>query len=318
MLLPTAIKYLTILRMAEPLVSVVIPSYNRSQYIAETIESVLTQTYRNIEVIVIDDGSTDNTSEVVDRYLPRIKYVRQNNSERGASRNHGLRLANGDFISFLDSDDLWLPEKLAKDIEIFDKSPKAGIVYSDVVLIDASGKLIKLVKRHGYSGRVTEQLLVDNFVSIGAHLIRTTVVRDIGGFREERKLSGSEDWEMWVRLSKVTDFAYHPNATTKIRTHDANTMGDVSAMKRSMNEAIAVMEASDYLNYDQKKLITRSKAMVELVNAINYCTARNKKQALYSLHSSLKLDPRIVADLRFGYTILRLIFGNKITTSTRT
>lgn len=298
--------------MIKPLVSVVIPTYNRDKYINETIESVLAQTYPNIEIIVIDDGSTDNTKEVVAQYVPKIQYVWQKNSERGASRNHGLRLAKGEFISFLDSDDLWLPDKIEEDINFFRKNPSVGLVYTDALQVDAKGNYLKLLKPQKYNGKVTEKLLEDNFVPMATHLIRTELAKNIGGFREERQLSGSEDWEFWVRLSTVTDFAYLPRATTKIRTHEANTMSNPSGMERSMNYAIDIMAQSNYLTSEQKKLLNKSRAYVLLINAINYCSSQETKKVVSSLKKAFVYNPKILLDARFGYTILRLLSGNKI------
>ncbi len=153
--------------MPLPLVSVVIPTYNRSDYIVETIESVLSQEYSSLEIIVIDDGSTDGTREIVkNRFGSDVQYIWQENSERGASRNHGLRLARGELISFLDSDDLWTRDKVSCDVEILSASD-AGVVYSDIDLIDADGRHLRTVKRRGRSGRVTDHLLTGNFVLIG-------------------------------------------------------------------------------------------------------------------------------------------------------
>lgn len=293
--------------MPNPLVTVVIPSYNRAQYIAETIESVLGQTYPNIEIIVIDDGSTDNTREIVENYVPRVQYVWQENAERGASRNHGLRLAKGEFISFLDSDDLWLPNKVEDDLAAFQDTPEAGVVFSDAMEIDAEGRELKIMRIKAYSGRVTERLIQNNFVVMATHLVKTELVRKIGGFREERQLSGSEDWEMWVRLSTISDFKYFPKANTKKRTHDANSMTNAEGMNRSMKYALGLMLISDQLPPEAKKTIPKAEAQISLVSAINYCSNGDKKMAAKFLRKSFNQDPRIAADLRFGYTIFRLL-----------
>lgn len=297
------------LQNLQPLVSIIIPGYNRAEYIAETIESVLAQTYRNIEIIVVDDGSTDNTREIVAEYLPKVQYIWQENSERGASRNHGLRLAKGEFISFLDSDDLWLPNKIEEDLEFLENSSAVGVIYTDICLVDAKGNYLKLIKRKGFRGKVTEKLLEDNFVSIGAHLSRTQLIREIGGFLEERQLSGSEDWEMWVRLSTVTDFAYLPKATTKIRTHEANTMSNAGGMNNSMDYALEIFRNSKYLTAKQKKILSKTKAYVSLINAINYCSVKESRKAATFLKRAFRNNFKVIFDPRFSYTILRLIKG---------
>ncbi len=148
----------------QPLVSVVVSSYNRADYVAETVESVMGQTYPKIDLIVIDDGSTDATGEVIRRYGDKVHYVWQANSERASARNHGLRLAKGEFIAFLDSDDLWLPEKVERDVNFLCANPRFGLVYTDYVQIDAVGRELRVVRVAGPSGRVTEALLRRSFV----------------------------------------------------------------------------------------------------------------------------------------------------------
>lgn len=289
------------------LVTVVIPTYNRAKYIEETIKSVIGQKYPNIEIIVIDDGSTDNTEQVVSKYRSQLTYIHQENSERGASRNHGLRLAKGKFIAFLDSDDLWLPDKISQELEMLQNNPAAGVVYSDALSIDANGRQLKTIKRKTYSGRVTEKLLENNFISMSAHLAKTDFIRKISGFVEDRNLSGSEDWEMWVRLSTITEFIYLPKTTTKIRTHSENTMSDAKAMNRSMTYALKIMKESNYLTEDQKKILPKTKAYISLINAINHCSAREKQGVFLSLKNAFVNNPKIILDPRFGYTIWRLL-----------
>ena len=290
-----------------PLVSVVIPSYNRAQYIAETIDSVLGQTHRNVEVIIIDDGSTDTTDEVVKPYLSQVKYIRQENAERGASRNHGLRVAMGEYISFLDSDDVWLPTKLEHDLKIFNRMPNVGLVCSNAVQIDASGKQLRLLTPRAYSGQVTDRLIENNFILMATHLVKAEAVRELDGFREERELSGSEDWELWVRLSTAVDFYHSNEVTAKIRTHDANTMGDADGMNRSMSYALDIMESSDYLSTFQRSRLGRARGVVSLVNAINYCSARNYRKAISELKKALVRYPAVCFDPRFGYTLYRIM-----------
>jgi glycosyltransferase involved in cell wall biosynthesis len=294
-------------RSEMPLVSVVVPTYNRAEYIAETIASILEQSYANIEIIVIDDGSTDDTRNVVRPFEPRIRYVWQENAERGASRNHGLRLARGEYIAFLDSDDLWLPTKVQEGVHFLQAHPEIGLVYTDALQIDSEGRELRLLRANGPSGHVTDKLLEKNFVSIGTHLTRTALVNEIGGYREERQLSGSEDWEMWVRLSLRTQFAYLPNATSKLRTHSANTMTDAGAMHRSMSRAAELFRESPDLVSAYPRSMRRMDANIALVNAINYCSNRKRREALTFLREAFSADAKIIFDPRYAYTLLRLL-----------
>jgi glycosyltransferase involved in cell wall biosynthesis len=291
------------------LVSVVIPSYNRGDYIVETIESVLQQSYDPIEIIVIDDGSKDNTREVVDRFLPRVRYVWQENAERGAARNHGLRLAKGEFIAFLDSDDLWLPEMVERCVAFLRANPGTDLVYTDAMQIDALARELRVLRAGPPSSNPTDRLLKSSFLSIGRHLVRTEAVRKIGGFREERELSGSEDWEMWVRLSLEARIGYLPVVTTKIRTHPGNTMTNAAGMERSMARAADLFERSPAIRSTHLTSLRRMRANMALVNAINYCSQEESRKSLRFLAKAASGDPHVVLDPRFSYTIARLLKG---------
>src|SRR5262245_26303833 len=131
--------------MAEALVSVVIPSYNRAYCITKSVDSALGQTHTNVEVLIVDDGSKDNTAEVVEKAYgsePRVRYLRQENQGVAAARNYGLREARGDFIALLDSDDLWLPWKLEAQLRCLAKLPEAGMVWTDMDAINPEGQIV--------------------------------------------------------------------------------------------------------------------------------------------------------------------------------
>jgi len=291
------------------LVTVVIPTYNRERYLGEAVESVLAQSFQNIEVIVVDDGSTDNTRSVAERYAARVHYVWQANAERGSARNHGLRLARGEFVAFLDSDDLWTSDKLERDLDQLRRRPEIGVVYSDVEIIDSSGRLVSRLRKARHDGVVTARLIRENFVTMSAHLMRTWAACAAGGFREERNLAGSEDWEFWVRLSTRVQFAHIPLPTTRVRTHAENTMNDAQRMESSMRCACEFMEAGGYLTPEQLRLFPRSRAMVALVCAINYCGNGDRRRTWSHLADSLRLFPGIALDLRFAYTVARSCCG---------
>ena len=294
------------------LVSVIIPTYNRADYIGEAIESVLAQTYSPLEIIVIDDGSTDNTSEIVARYAPRVRYIRQENAERGAARNHGLRLANGEFIAFIDSDDVWLPHKIEKDIEVFSKNPKAGLVYSDIQIIESSGKLRRILKSAGYSGTVTEQILKRNFVSVGAHLIKTHIIRDADGFREERKLSCSEDYETWVRLSTKTEFAYADAANVQIRVHPNNSVGNVDRTWNAAMYACDLFEEAGYLTPKQKKIIPETRSFMTLLCAVSCASTGDRTRALSLARQAFRYNRKIIFDPLFVYSLFKIAGGSAV------
>jgi len=300
-----------------PVVSVVIPTHNRADYLCEAIESVLRQTVAAVEVIVIDDGSTDHTPAVVARYAPDVRYIWQPNAERGAARNHGLRQARGEFVAFLDSDDVWTADKLAYDLDLFARRPELGLVYSDIELIDARGASRGVRRRARHDGWVTSPLLRENFVILSAHLARTAAIREAGGFREERLLSGSEDWELWVRLSTHWQFGHVAATTTRYRVHAGNSMSSAVAMERSMLHACAIMERAGYLTREQRRLLPHTRAMVSLFCAINYHTAGEQARSWRHLREATRHSSSILLDPRFAYTGLRNLLPPLLSASLR-
>ncbi|TKV69598.1 glycosyltransferase [Marinobacter panjinensis] len=192
----------------EPIVSVVTPTFNRADYLHHAIESVLAQTVDRFELLVVDDGSTDATPELMERYAgdPRIRYFRQPNQGQSVARNRGIREARGDFVCFLDSDNAWLPDKLAKSLEVFRENPECHVVYGDYIEIDQWGRELGLNRMRRYSGAITPELLKDNFVSMNTTMTRRGCFEVMGGFDEADRLA--EDYGLWLRLSTRYCFYY--------------------------------------------------------------------------------------------------------------
>ncbi len=193
----------------DPLVSIIIPTYNRGNLISKAIDSILTQTYKNYEIIIVNDGSTDNTKEVIGKYdEDKIKYYQHaQNKGAAAAINTGIKNSNGDFISFQGSDDIWLPKKLEKEMNIFKKSnEKVGIVYSGYWYFRNHKKIyIPSPKIKIKEGDIHFELLKGNFVS-GLSLIRKICFEQVGLFDEN--LPNMEDWEFYIRISKHFNFKF--------------------------------------------------------------------------------------------------------------
>ena len=182
-----------------PLVSVVIPTYNRSEMLKEAIDSVLAQDFKDYELIVVDDGSTDNTPETVDAYGDKIVYCRQNNKGVSAARNRGIRLSAAAFIAFLDSDDLWLPGKLSCQVDFFKSHPGALICQTQETWV-RSGRRINPKNRHQKeSGMIYERSLGLCLVSPSAVMVKRELLEQVGNFDEN--LMACEDYDLWLRIS---------------------------------------------------------------------------------------------------------------------
>lgn len=185
-----------------PQVSVVIPTHNRGRFITDAIESVLAQTYKDYEIIVVDDGSTDDTREQVKKFGERVRYYYQYNSGPSAARNTGIKLARGKYIAFCDSDDRFLPHKLQKQMEFLRKHPKCKFLYSWYYNVNEKGDITKLRKPGDCQSR--EQLQYYLFkrkftIRTSTVLIHKKCFETAGLFNE--KYFYSQDWDMWLRLA---------------------------------------------------------------------------------------------------------------------
>lgn len=182
-----------------PRVSVIIPTCNRAHFLQEAVESVLNQTFHDFELIVVDDGSTDCTPYVLRKWEDRIRWVRQENSGVSRARNVGIRAARSRYLSFLDSDDLWLRKKLENQVAFLDANPHYPVCYTDEVWI-RKGKRVNPKRVHRkYSGWIFEQCLPLCIISPSSAMIRREVLNALGGFDEA--LPVCEDYDLWLRIA---------------------------------------------------------------------------------------------------------------------
>lgn len=215
-----------------PMVSVIIPAYNSLPHIFETLDSVLKQTMGDLEIIVVDDGSTDGTADTVSGYDPRIRVLRQENQGIAAARNAGLAAARGRYLAFFDHDDIWHPGKLQAQLAIFAAHPEFGVVISDFIRwpggelppeFDAPLHPEALNPR--LTGFVYHEFVLDNQL-FGTVLFRREIVEQVGAF--DPTLPPSDDWDYMIRASRITQFAMMRDKTTLYRTHEGQTSKRVS------------------------------------------------------------------------------------------
>ncbi|MSR60737.1 MAG: glycosyltransferase [Planctomycetaceae bacterium] len=232
-------------RAALPRVTVIIPTYNRSRFVCEAIDSVLAQNYANLELLVIDDGSTDNTAQVVSAYGPAVRYLRQANAGAAAARNRGIELATGTLVAFLDSDDLFLDGKLARQVQVFARQPETVFAYSWFSILDEAGRT-RLGRRCRLTGCVAEQLLAQCMqgpLATPTIMVRRDALRSVGGFDETMHLS--EDIDLWCRLARLGPIALIPEVLVEVRRHGGNLSRGpgrrryLAAALRILNKAFA-------------------------------------------------------------------------------
>lgn len=216
-------------------VSVVIPAFNQARYLAQAIESVLNQTHPQLEIIVVDDGSTDETPQVLARFAkcPSVKVVSQTNAGLPAARNRGLQEATGDYVCFLDSDDYYAPEKISKQAQRLDEDPELGLVYCDIVTVDEAGQAVAEQYSIGKIGRVLSGLIFQSLILGGYFpphtvMIRRSVLTALGPF--DAALGGHADYELWLRVTAaghracyldepLAFYRTHPNSMSKDGLH---------------------------------------------------------------------------------------------------
>ena len=182
-----------------PRVSAIIPTYNRKAFVLEAIGSVLKQTYGDYELIVVDDGSEDGTGETLQQYGEKLRYAYQANQGVSKARNHGIELAEGEFIAFLDSDDLWLPEKLKIQVAYMDEHPEAQICYTDEIWIRRGVRVNPRKKHAKYSGEIYAKCLPLCIISPSSALMRRELFEEVGTF--DPSFPVCEDYDLWLRVT---------------------------------------------------------------------------------------------------------------------
>jgi glycosyltransferase involved in cell wall biosynthesis len=219
---------------------VVTASYNMAQFLGQAVESVLRQTHGDFQYVVIDDGSTDNSRDIVRPFLTdgRVEYHYQSNQGQTVAKNAGLARATGEYVCFLDGDNYWEPGKLARQLEVFSMLPDTyGIVYTDQLYVDERGTVTGRPTLATYSGRISDQLLFDNFVTFNTAMVRRRCFEEMGPFDES--LQRSIDYELWLRFSTRYEFQYIPEITCYYRRWSGQMSQD---LRRRYAVAMFIMD----------------------------------------------------------------------------
>jgi glycosyltransferase involved in cell wall biosynthesis len=204
-------------------VSVIMPVYNGERFIVSAIESVLAQTYKNFEIVIVNDGSTDNSLDKLSPYLqlPFVHYIEQVNGGVAASRNTAIRKATGELIAFLDQDDLWLPRKLESQVDFMRAHPAVPMVHANVNCIDAQGKPVDFEWDNNASGVCLAQLFKRNRIAVVTVMVKKECLGEVGLLDES--LSGVDDYELWLRIARRFPIGRLDEIVACYRFHDLNT-----------------------------------------------------------------------------------------------
>jgi glycosyltransferase involved in cell wall biosynthesis len=283
-----------------PKVSVVVPSYNAMTYLPETLESVLKQTFTDFEVLIVNDGSSDHivqwASQVTD---PRVRLISQENRGLPEARNTGIAEAQGEYIAFLDADDLWEPTKLEKQVRRLENDLAVGLVYTWTALVDQSGKPTSRVFVSHLEGNVWEKIVVNDMISNGSSaMVRRSCFETVGVF--DPNLTSAEDRDMWTRIAARYPFAVVKEPLTLYRQHPNSMTKNRQRMIQNLRQVIekAFQSAPLELLY----LRNRSYGRFNLFQSWNSIDEGNYKEAMHFRRQALLHHPQ----LRYSENYIRL------------
>ncbi len=273
-----------------PTISVVVTCYNYGKYIQTCLESIRRQTLTDFEVIIVDDGSTDNSAEQISPFLldNRFNYIKQQNKGQANAKNRGLKETNARFVAFLDADDLWLPEKLENQLLLFDK-PEVGVVYCGVSRIDTNGNPFPTARLIQYlqprRNHVPEFLIYDNFVPFSSVIVRKECFDSLGVFDES--LSMGIDWDLWLRFSTKYQFDFCEDAYLLYRVEHSGQMS-----KKTLERFHCADRILEKFKRDFPKVVSKS-----ILNDAEYysCCLRGYALRKYGIRYPLKYYLRAIS-----------------------
>ena len=277
------------------LITVIIPAYNQAQYLADAVGSVLAQSYEQFEVLIIDDGSTDNTRQVAQSFDdPRVHYRYQANRGLSGARNSGIRCARGAYLTYLDSDDLFLPCKLELLLAFMEENPKVGLVAGQAVPIDEVGRHIGKL----FDAELPQdgaRLLLSNPLHVGSVLLRREWQEKVGFFDET--LRSYEDWDMWLRLALAgCQMAWLPQPVSQYRFHRAQMTRDGRQMTTASFAVLDKLFANHDLPTDWLALRDKAYSQAHLRAAAQAYLGRNFTAGGEHLTTAATLSPELLAE----------------------
>jgi glycosyltransferase involved in cell wall biosynthesis len=291
---------------ADSSVSVVIPAYNSQTFIADAVESALAQTVPPLEIIVVDDGSTDGTIGALERFSSQVTLIRQANAGPSAARNCAASHAGGAWLAFLDADDTWLPTKLQKQLQLA-ASEQVKMVYTDRLNVGAKGSLpdIQSDAQQLYRGDVfLDLLLKGNHISLSSVLIDAALFRTLGGFAEH--IRSGEDWDLWIRLAERHRIGAVDEPLVRYRFHPTMSSGAPRLMRIGRNEVLNRALASARGRGLRGRLKRRIRSVVAMTNANDASKRGDPRLAVSEYIRALACDPLHAA---VYVDFLRLVLG---------
>jgi GT2 family glycosyltransferase len=290
-------------------ISVIIPAYNAERFILETIESVRQQTVSNIEIIVIDDGSSDRTVELLNTVKDsRLKIFSYQNAGVAVARNRGITHATGDYIAFLDSDDLWSSNKLELQLAALQQHPEAGVAYSWTCFIDEQSKFLYHHEKFLFEGNVYSHLLVKNFFGCGSiPLVRKQAIESVGTF--DSTLIPVEDWDYWLRLAAKWSFVVVPKTQIFYRKSTNSLSTKIELMKKNCIQVHdnAFKKAAPELQGLKNQSLANIYEYLTHMSLENIPGQHGAKIASQELQTAVRLNPKLLLNKKVQKLAAKLI-----------
>jgi len=291
-----------------PKVSVIIPTYNRASLVGRAIDSVLSQTFRDFEVIVVDDGSTDNTVEVLRLYGDRIIYLCQSNQKLPTARNNGVAASSGEYLAFLDSDDLFLPDKLSVQARYLDERPDVGLVASGWQNIDEDGRVLPANELRADQPVTLETILFGGLAPVHAVLLRRDWFDRVGGF--DPQFAHCEEMDLWYQLALAGCLmAWFPAVVCQYRIHPGNKSRSTETLfsyqRRALDKAFADPRMPENLLARRAEL----DAIIDLAEAARLVAGGRDDPARARVVRAVSTDPKLKDENGFG--LAEIVVGLK-------
>jgi glycosyltransferase involved in cell wall biosynthesis len=291
-----------------PKTSVIIPAYNAEKTILETVRSVQDQSSSDLEIIVIDDGSTDQTLHLLQELKDsRMQIFSFKNCERSVARNRGIKIASGDYITFIDADDLWTHDKIELQIKALESNPKAGVAYSWTSFINETGNFLFSAKPYSFEGDVYSKILVNNFTICGSNiLVRKNIIKAVGEF--DPLLNIGEDWDLNIRLAEQCHYVVVPKYQILYRRSSESTSCKVDAMATGTIAVInkAFKSAPPELQYLKNRALSDAYRFISLLYTEHLISNNETNEAIQSLKKALRHYPMIILEKETQRLILKL------------
>lgn len=299
-----------------PKVSINLCCYNSEKYLEETLQSIFAQTYTDWELVIVNDGSTDSTEEIIKRYLGngrKIIYHYQPNAGLGNARNKASELSSGEFLAFIDHDDLWNPKKLELQIGLFESNPELGLVYCDGETIDSQGnRILRYSRKHQlHRGDIFDELVKSSFIPPTSAIIRRKVFDEMGPFPN---FKAAEEYDLFLKIAYRYPIDYVDESLFKYRSHGGN-LSRTGSRESLHKEIIAIrqywMESIPYVQKPRFRQIRKLAALAYTSYGVWLLKAGRIDEARPNFVLSLKLHPFQLRYIHLGLSCLPTSFARQ-------